>query len=92
MSLILLIHHGCCSLEAVPDVFAVLLAHGAVLLPLLVVLLELLESLDHIIALRKSLCLLAEGNLGFQVLAEIKVAQVAVDLYHIVELLDLELV
>ena len=92
MGLILLIDHSSSRLEAIPYIFPVLLAHRAVLLPLLVILLEILEGLHNVFAQRKRLSLLAKGYLRLQILTEIEVAKIAVDLYHIVELLHLELV
>ena len=70
MGLVALVDHGRGGLEAVPDVLAVLLGHGAVLLPLLVELLQVVEGGDDVLILRELLGRLAEGLLGFEVLAE----------------------
>ena len=55
-------------------------------------LLEFLERGNDILFLRQFLGLLAELLLGLQVLLEVEVAQVAVDLDQVVELLHVELV
>ena len=55
-------------------------------------LLELAEGLDYILVLGELLCGFAESFLGLEVLLEIEVAEVAVDLDHVVELLDIVLV
>ncbi len=55
-------------------------------------LLKLAERLDDIVVLGKLLGRLAEGLLGLKVLLEVEVTQVAVDLHHVVEFLDIELV
>ena len=92
MGLVALVDHGRGGLEAVPDVLTLLLGHGAELLPLLVQLLQLVEGAHHVLVLGELLRGLAESFLGLEVLAEVQVAQVAVDLDHVVELLHIELV
>ena len=92
MSLICLVHHSGCRFETLPDGLSVLLCDRAVFFPLLVEFLKGGKCSYHILALGQSFSVFAEQLLGFQVLAEIKVAQVVVDLHHIVEFLDEELV
>ena len=92
MGLVFLVDRGGGCLEAVPDALAELLGDGAVLLPLLVEVLQFLEGLDDILLLGQFLGGLAESGLHLEVLLEVEVAQVAVDLDHVVETLDVELV
>ena len=92
MGLVALVDDRRGGLEAVPDVVPELLGHRAVFLPLLVQLLQLVEGAHHILVVGELLGGLAEGLLGLEVLAEVQVAQVAVDLDHVVELLHIELV
>ena len=92
MSLVALVDHRGGRLEAVPDLLALLLGHGAVLLPLFVEFLELVEGVHDILVLGELLGRLAEGLLGLEVLSEVKVAKVAAYLHHVVKLLDIELV
>ena len=54
--------------------------------------LKLAESLDDILVLREFLGSLAERLLGLKILLEIKIAQIPVDLDHVVELLHIELI
>ena len=86
MGLVFLVDYCGGGLEALPDGFAVLLVYGAVLLPLLVQLLELAERLNYVGVLCELLRSLAELLLYLKVLLEVKVAELVVDLYHIVEL------
>ena len=55
-------------------------------------LLELAECFHYVLVLGEFLRSLAEGFLGLEVLLEIEVAKVAVDLDHVVELLDIVLI
>ena len=55
-------------------------------------LLKFSEGLDHILLLGESLRLLAKLLLSLKVLAEVKVAKLTIDLHHIIELLDIELI
>ena len=55
-------------------------------------LLEFTEGLDDILVLSQLFSSLAELLLCFKVLLEVKVAKVAVDLDHVVELLHIELI
>ncbi len=55
-------------------------------------LLKLAESLDDVLVLGKSFGGLAELLLCLKVLLEVEVAKVAVDLHHVIEFLDIELV
>ena len=92
MGLIFLVDHSCSCLESLPDALAELLCNRAVLLPLLVQLLELAECLNHILLLSKRLCLLTKLFLGLKILLEVKITKFAIDLYHIIELLHIELI
>ncbi len=55
-------------------------------------LLELAESLDNILVLGEFLGGLAEPFLRLKILLEIKIPQITVDLHHVVEFLDIELI
>ena len=92
MGLVFLVDDGGGGAETLPDGVAEFLGHGAVLLPLLMQLLELLEGAHHVLALGEGLGLLAELGLGLEVLAEVQVAEFAVDLHEVVELLHVQLV
>ena len=81
----LLVDNRSGGLEPLPDRLAVLLVDGAVFLPLVVELLDLAECRYSIVAFCQSLCPLAKFLLGFEVLLEIEVAELAVDLYIIIE-------
>ena len=92
MSLIALVYNSRGSLEAIPDIISLLFGNGTELLPLLVKLLELVESVDHILVLGQLFGRLAELFFSLEILLEVKVAEVAADLDHIVELLYVKLI
>ena len=92
MSLIALVDNGGGCLEACPDAFTELLGHGAEFLPLLVKLLQLVESRDYIVVGGKLLGGFAEFFLGLEILLEVEVAELAVDFDLVVETLYIELI
>ena len=87
-----LIDDGRCSLEALPDLLAVLLADRTHLTVLVVEFLQLEEGADGVGLVGQSLGSLAEARLGLEILLEVELAGFAVKLQQVVELLDVELV
>ena len=92
MGLVALVDEGCGGAETLPDLITEFLCHGAKVLPLLMELLEFLEGLNYILILCKGLCALAESGFGLKVLLEVKVTELTVDIYKVIELCDKELI
>ena len=92
MSLVALVDDSRGSLETGPDALAEILGHGAELLPLLMKLLQLVESVNDVLVLRELLGGFAELLLRLQILLEVEVAEFAVDLHLVVETLYVELI
>ena len=92
MSLIFLVDYGSCRFETVPDLLTEFLCNRTVFLPLLMQFLKFPERLDYIWILCKSLCFKTEFLLHLKIFLEIKIAELTIDLDHIVELLNIKLI
>ncbi|CCX56028.1 unknown [Bacteroides sp. CAG:1060] len=92
MSLILLVDHRSGSLESVPDLFTLFFGYRTILLPLLVQFLKFMERVYHILVLGKLFRCSAKSLFSLKILLEIQITKIPIDLYHVIELLDIVLI
>ena len=90
-ALVALVHLGRGILEAIPQLLAQLLGHGADAPPLVVKQLQLLEGGHHVVVGEQGFGGLAQSGFLLEVLLEVVVAQLLVNLQQVVEVLDASL-